>query len=727
MIREGIRGQASKWEPMTALLPLWNPQPATVDWLLDPSRYRAELKQSADAELVLTNGLVSRVFRLGPAFATVGLREERSGTEWLRAVKPEAIVEIAGKRYPIGGLAGQPNRAFLTSDWVTRMSVMPDAFTFRGFEVGKPAKRLDWKPLFGIRAPWPPPGVALTLRFRPPAGLEGIEARIYYELYDGIPVFLKRLELENNGLRTVRIDRFIAENLGLAEAESIVDDSDTWIKPPLTVLTDFSFGGMATRNSNKTVHWVPDPDYKTQVNYNLKTPCDLEVKPPIGPATQLAPSETFRSFHVFTLIHDSTDRERQGLALRKLFRRLAPWSQESPLMLHLTSTDPKVVHTAIDQAADCGFEIVIISFWSGLDMEDQSEANLAKFKGFADYAHAKGLKLGGYSLLASRSVGPETDVIDPKTGKPGGAIFGISPCLVSTWGLEYFRKIKNFLDKTGFDLLEHDGNYPGDVCASTTHAGHEGLDDSQWKQYAVIAELYRWCRGRGIYLNVPDNYFLAGSNKTGMGYRESNWSLPRAQQHLHARQNLFDGTWEKTPSMGWMMVPLVEYQGGGPEATIEPLREHLADYERHLINNLAYGAQACYRGPRLYDAPETRAMVQKWIAWFKKYRKILESDVVHVRRPDGRNLDAIVHVDPGAAIPAMALVWNPTDAERTEELRIPLYFAGLSGTCSIAPEDGGRAYRKLAEGAILPLKVTVPPQGFRWFVIRAGSTSTKAQ
>ena len=138
-------------------------------------------------------------------------------------------------------------------------------------------------------------------------------------------------------------------------------------------------------------------------------------------------------------------------------------------------------------------------------------------------------------------------------------------------------------------------------------------------------KIYADCLANGVFLNVPDNYFLAGSNKTGMGYRESNWSLPREQQHIHARQNLYDGTWEKTPSMGWMMVPLVEYQGGGPAATIEPLKDHLADYEMHLANNLGYGAQACYRGPRLYDSPEVKAAVIKWVSWFKKYRAILES------------------------------------------------------------------------------------------------------
>ena len=61
-------------------------------------------------------------------------------------------------------------------------------------------------------------------------------------------------------------------------------------------------------------------------------------------------------------------------------------------------------------------------------------------------------------------------------------------------------------------------------------------------------------------------------------------------------------------------------------ATIEPLHEHLADYEQHLANNLGFGAQACYRGPRLYDSEETKVVVKKWVAFFKKHRAILESD-----------------------------------------------------------------------------------------------------
>jgi len=41
-----------------------------------------------------------------------------------------------------------------------------------------------------------------------------------------------------------------------------------------------------------------------------------------------------------------------------------------------------------------------------------------------------------------------------------------------------------------------------------------------------------------------------------------------------------------------MFVPLTEYQGGGAAATLEPLSEHLPQYESHLANTLGAGVQA---------------------------------------------------------------------------------------------------------------------------------------
>ncbi|MBK9705591.1 MAG: alpha-galactosidase [Acidobacteria bacterium] len=701
------------------LLVLFSGRVEKADWLLGGADVRAEVNRSVDGkEITLSNGLVRRTIRIAPNAATVALDNLVSGESMLRAVAPEAVIELDGKSYSVGGLTGQPNLAYLKSEWLDAMKSDPDSFQFERYETGKPEERMVWKrSRHSADSSWPPAGVKLSLWFKSP-NLPGIRVAVHYELYDGVPLIAKWITVRNETGRPVRLNRFKSEVLRVVETESHVDPSIEWIKPKLTVVTDYSFGGMSITSSNRTVFWESDPEYKTQVNYELKSPCLLEVRPPVGPDAEIEPGKSFDSFRAFELSHDDYDRERQGLAIRKMFRLLAPWSTENPIMLHLTSTDPKIVYPAIDQAAECGFEMIIISFGSRFNMEDVSEANIKKFREFREYANSKGLGLGGYSLLASRKISEEDDVINPKTGKTGGAIFGNSPCLGSRWGIDYFERIKKFISETGFNLLEHDGNYPGDLCASTTHPGHRGLNDSQWTQYRRIAEFYRWCRERGVYLNVPDNYFLAGSNKVGMGYRETNWSLPREQQHIHARQNLFDGTWQKTPSMGWMFVPLVQYQGGGAAATIEPLREHLSDYEQHLANNLGYGAQACYRGPRLYDGPETKAVVIKWVQWFKKYRDILESDVIHVRRADGRNLDAVLHVNPSLPVKGLVMVFNPTDKELQQEITLPLYYSGLSGEAAVSERDGRSVKIKLDRQYRITLTPKVAPHSNTWFLIR---------
>ena len=262
----------------------------------------------------------------------------------------------------------------------------------------------------------------------------------------------------------------------------------------------------------------------------------LECRPMIGPAEKIGAGKSFDTFRTWILVNDSWDRERKGLAQRKMYRTIAPWVTENPVFMHLRYSDDESVKRAVDQCVETGFEKIILSFGSGFNIEDTSQANLDRYKELADYAHSKGIALGGYSLLASRKIGEGNDVVMPPGKTP---MFGNSPCLGSKWGLEYFKKLYRFIEYTGFDNFEHDGSYPGDVCMSTTHPGHEGLNDSQWKQFRIITDFYKWCRGRGVYLTVPDWYFLNGSSKTGMGYRETNWSLPRSASRRLLKDRIF--------------------------------------------------------------------------------------------------------------------------------------------------------------------------------------------
>lgn len=695
---------------------------AEGDWLLDDAHDKAHVYRNEDGTaLVLDNGLVRRVIRITPNAATVALDDLRTGAALLRSVRPEALVTVDGIEHKIGGLLGQPDQGYLTREWTDNLTDDPGAFALTGFEVVEPEKPFEWKRVrHAQERPWPPRGAAVLLHFqgREPE-LSGLKVTVRHEAYDGVPVLGKSVTITNQTDRPLEIDSLTVEMLAAVEAESSVDSREPgqWRRPPIEVLSDYMFQGMDADTANRVARWEPDPTYGTQVSYRLQTPCLLVCKAPRGPSRRLQPGESLDSFRVYLVVQDSTQRERMSLTTRRAWRTLAPWTTENPLMMHVRGSDSAAFRKAVDQCAEVGFEMIIYTFGSGLNMENLDPAYIAKIKEDVGYAHAKGLHVGGYSLFSSRSIDPENDVINPETGKPGGTIFGNAPCFCSRWGQAYEQKIKQFLEQTGLDLLEHDGPYPGDLCASTGHPGHRGVDDSQWNQWEATKRLYAWCRERGVYVNQPDCYFLAGGSKTGMGYRETNWSLPREQQIIHARQHIYDGTWNKTPSMGWMFVPLTEYQGGGEAATIEPLHEHLLEYEAHLAANLGAGVQACWRGPRLYDSHQTKTLVTRWVDWFKKYREILESDVIHGRRPDGRDIDYIVHVNPKLKHKALAAVYNPLDRAATRTLYLPLYYSGLSSTARIRQEDGPQAEYPLDRSGRAKVELTIPPHGMTWLVV----------
>ena len=690
------------------------------DWLLGNTDAITKIFKSTNGkDLVITNGLVCRQFRLQPYMACFGFKNLISGKEMIRALEPEAEVTINNKSYNVGGVDEQFERGYLQYHWLDKFTTDKEAFQLDDFSITAKQRRLKWNPQrWNTNKQWPPKGKEIDFKFRSAdKSLQGVTIDIFYEMYDNIPLISKRIVVGNASDETITINSFKSEKLAMVEESAGINEDGFFPSPHICVQSDYTFGGGSYADANHTTFWLTDSLFTSQVNYNLQSHCLLESKPPIGPEQVLQSGQQFESFRTYELMYDSYDRERCGLEERKMYRILAPWTTENPIFLHLTSTDPQMVKNAVDQCADVGFEMVILSFGSGLNMEDTGDANIEKFKSLADFAHSKGIEIGGYSLFSSRSIDSANDVINPATGKPGGAIFGNAPCLGSRWGLDYIQKLKTFITKTGFTVLENDGPYPGDICASVTHPGHHGMNDSQWKQWSLESLFYEWLRERGVYLNAPDWYFLNGSSKIAIGYREDNWSLPRERQIILGRQNIYDGTWNKTPGMSWTFVPLTQYHGGGSAATIEPLHEHLDAYEAHLVQNFGSGVQACYRGPRLFDTPATEALVKKEIFWYKKYRNILNADIIHLRRPDGRDYDAIMHVDPKGKEKALVMIYNPLDIRITRNIKLPLYYTGLTTVARIREKENEMESYHLDRDYFVEVPVDINAHSYTWLVV----------
>ena len=213
---------------------------------------------------------------------------------------------------------------------------------------------------------------------------------------------------------------------------------------------------------------------------------------------------------------------------------------------------------------------------------------------------------------------------------------------------------------------------------------------------------------------------MQGGNKAGMGYDESQFSLPRWEDLSISRQTIYDNTFYKTPSQGWMFLPLTAYHSPDPAALFEPLEDHLTEYSFALAQYLSAGVAACYRGFRLFDSQASRSVVKGWVSFYKKYRDLLNADIIHVARPTMQDLDGFLHVKSQGKLRGLLVVFNPTLKRRTKTLAIPLYYTGLTKTALVSRPSDDTRYSKLtlSRDYKVNLKITLDPNSLDYFIIK---------
>ena len=112
------------------------------------------------------------------------------------------------------------------------MVAVPGSIIVEDFETGEIKPSLEWKR--GRRALNTEDAtgkeIVFTLRGRGETG--NIYVKLYFSVYDNIPVIRKRMEVVNRSGRTVDVDRFRLEDLAFAEPESPSGgDPSTFLRP----------------------------------------------------------------------------------------------------------------------------------------------------------------------------------------------------------------------------------------------------------------------------------------------------------------------------------------------------------------------------------------------------------------------------------------------------------------------------------------------------------------
>jgi hypothetical protein len=150
---------------------------------------------------------------------------------------------------------------------------------------------------------------------------------------------------------------------------------------------------------------------------------------------------------------------------------------------------------------------------------------------------------------------------------------------------------------------------------------------------------------------------------------------------------------------------------------LEPLKDHLKDYEQLMAQYYGAGVQACYRGPRLYDTENTRLTVVKVIDWYKKYRDILNSEIVHLRRADGRDWDGLLHVNPKLKNKGMLMLYNPLKEKITRTIKVPLYYTGLTSVAKLMEKGKTAKSYTLNRNYEIEYTCTLEPESYTWVLI----------
>ena len=352
-------------------------QTPNTDWLIKPIAQRSEIK-IGDKFLELNNGLIARRIQISPNAATTSFKNLVTGEQFIRSVRPEARVVLDGKTYNVGGLYGQKEHAYLLEDWIPTFTSKDADFQYLRYEIGEVQPHFSWNCQTWASNKKLPTGKHLKLFFTSNTeGVKGVEIVVHYEIFDGIPVLSKWLSMENKNTNVLKINQVVHESLAMVEEESAVVGKPEKMKKPQKIYIENNFAynnAMRYELSDQATHWSIDSTYTSQVNYNYETPCVVEVYPTLGVGIDLKPNEIYKSIRSYELILDSYDRERNGLARRKMYSTLFPWTTQNPIFMHLVSTDPVKVKNVIDQCAETGYEMVILSFGSGLNMEDASDA-----------------------------------------------------------------------------------------------------------------------------------------------------------------------------------------------------------------------------------------------------------------------------------------------------------------------------------------------------------------
>jgi hypothetical protein len=113
----------------------------------------------------------------------------------------------------------------------------------------------------------------------------------------------------------------------------------------------------------------------------------------------------------------------------------------------------------------------------------------------------------------------------------------------------------------------------------------------------------------------------------------------------------------------------------------------------------------------------TKQMVNANVDWYKKYRDILESPLLQLKRANAIDVDYMMHVNPLLKEKGFVMIFNPKDIDVKEKIKLPLYYTGLTEIANIRQEEGKTKSYKLSREYEVEIEVPVKANSYTWLVV----------
>jgi hypothetical protein len=360
---------------------------------------------------------------------------------------------------------------------------------------------------------------------------------VNYEIYDGLPALKKWVTVRTGttpgAVQSVVVDQVANENLRAPNFApdqmtvlEVMADNPTPATQQVVPEATQSYGGRTQR------YWYFDPEWDACCDNELHVPytyytrlqagyeVDVYFGGPTGPGALVTPSNPWEGEASRFVLHDTTDWDRQGVAIRKVQSVIAPQLAATPLTFMMTDiSSSDAFQLALSQASQAGIDLAIVGYGAAgyCGMCPGQVQNATWVAWFAEQvafgaALTPPVRVSAYTLMQMNGWGenvPESEQVLNRDGSRGPIA-----CFATDYHATYRQSILDFARAVGLSGVETDGQYENAACMDGTgDHHHNGLIGSWDAQIQVTADFNAALKGLGIYQTGADAYWMSGANR----------------------------------------------------------------------------------------------------------------------------------------------------------------------------------------------------------------------